>query len=278
LNFFVKSLVLKQKLNLKYMIEESAEAMGVSSKIDFTASNDTITKEHFHYGHVGVIALCAVVLMFLTFMKSGFKLPQKAQPVKQYTYEQAKAEALAEVTGSTNPVIPEEDQSQFAMLDPNSHQGAVLGASVGTEDPILPDMEIELTDEVLSQIGINIINETTPQLVAQYKENFSLIEMQGNADLILLELGSEDKEVLKEAPEQIQNLIIDLVQMEVPSELAKYHRVNLLYYAALKSLAEGYLEIPDAPDPKETGMRVLSIKDFADRIKNDIFNKFGIEI
>src|SRR5579885_718977 len=98
-------------------------------------------QEHFHWGQVGVIALCAVFLIGITFMRNGLRLspvPASTEAQSQLTYEQAQAQVIAEnpnlsllANASAAEVGPNSPtQQQLALVDSGSSSGgAVLGAS-----------------------------------------------------------------------------------------------------------------------------------------------------
>ena len=89
------------------------------------------TAESVNFGHLGIIALCALLLIFTAWMKSGFNFALGQNGVSRVpvvTFDQSKAEAVAQAPAPTDPngtVLNE----QLATVDPGNFGGSVLGAS-----------------------------------------------------------------------------------------------------------------------------------------------------
>ncbi len=103
------------------------------------------------------------------------------------------------------------------------------------------------------------------------------MENQDGAASIIAALTSQDSAALKSAANQMTQLLVDLLQVEVPTTLAEYHKVTLLYYIELRELALGYSGDANARDPKDVGMEIFPLTDYVDNAKSDLLAKYGLE-
>ena len=231
-----------------------------------------------HIGHFGVILFCALALVSLAWMKSGFNFvlrPGDQPAVPKYTYEQAQAEVLAE-NGNSLPAADNPDANQLAMLDPSLSSGAVLGASTGTEDSVIPPAEQLITPEILNIIPVKEIATSSFDSVRQYKEDTDSIENDDNLAGIMVDLTSQDSTVMKNLGVKIDKLITDLLQVKVPTDLVRFHKVKLLYYSELKELADGYAGVEGAQNPQDVGMDIFSLNDYLSNMKSSLLTSYGL--
>lgn len=239
------------------------------------------SKDHgFTKGHIATVAVCALVLVGIGFMKNGFNFSltkASSAEVKPYTYEMALAEVQA---GSVDGqgTTEEENRNQLAMLDSNFSEGSVLGASTGTLESVIPDAEETLTAEVLAPIKINVLSYTSEESLKQYAEDVRAIEIQDEADMILASLNSDDKMLLQDTAKKVIPLVEDLLLVPVPKALEEYHKIKMIYYLQLSNLAEGYAGVANAPDPKETGMQVFSVMERLSKIQSEILATYGVRL
>lgn len=238
--------------------------------------------EELHMGHFGAILFCALFLVSLAWMKSGFHFvlrPSVQTPVKMYTYDDAKAEVLAENGSSASDFAgsSNSDQSnQIAMLDPSMSVGAVLGASTGTADSVIPPASQYLTPELLNSITIKEIATSSFDSVRQYKEDVDSVENDDGLAGIMVDLTSQDKTVMKNLSAKINKLMTDLLLVSVPTDLVKFHKVKLLYYSSLKGMADGYAGVQGAPDPQDMGIEVFSLEDYLNNMKSSLLTTYGL--
>jgi hypothetical protein len=252
-------------------------------------TNDaSVKQQHFHAGHIGAVALGAAVLIFMTWMKSGFDLHLKNHDATGplLTYEQARAEVLAE-NGITNAATyasaNASSTEQLAMLDPSLGMGSVLGASTGT--PIstdtlaseIPAAEQLLTPQILNGIPVKVLATTSQESVIQYQSDVDAVEAADNVATVMANLTSQDAKALNDTAHSIEVLLQDLLQVDVPQDLVKYHRVKLLYYNELRQLAQAYAGDQGARDSQDLGLEILSLTDYLNNLKQDIFNKYGVQ-
>jgi len=239
------------------------------------------SKDHgFTKEHIAMVAVCALSLAGIGFMKNGFNFSltnSSRNEMKPFTYEMA----LAEVQGTIpdgQGTTEDENRNQLAMLDSNFSEGSVLGSSTGTLDSIIPDAKDMLTPEILAPIKINLLSYTSDVSLNQYVEAVRFIELQDEADIILANLNTDDKTVLKETSKKVIPLVQDLLLVPVPKALEEYHKIKMIYYLQLSNLAEGYAGVPNAPDPKETGMQIFSVMERLSQIQSEILATYGVRL
>jgi hypothetical protein len=250
--------------------------------------NEELKQNHnpaIKFSHIGVIAVCAIVLVFFTFLKSGFNLnlaKNNNSNVKTYTIEQAQADAARQLSMQKGQADNGEENlnpdEQIAMIDPTSNVGQVLGASTDPENAIFPNAEEVWTADVLSQIHISLVNDDSAEAIKEYKFQFAAVESASNSEQILQDLSSTDNSVLAGVHDKVQTLVQNLMAVQVPKPLEEYHKFKLIYYMQLSQLADGYIEKNNAADPKDTGIQIFSIVDKLQRISAEIQNKYQIQL
>src|SRR4051812_20739816 len=115
--------------------------------------NGTENKQHVHFGHVGLVALVAGLLLSIFVMKNGFHFTLQARADKpKITYDQVRSEVLTQTAPAL--VSPEDNTSaELAAIDPNYKDGSVLGTSTGTDMSIdqlgVPQAEQMVTQSML---------------------------------------------------------------------------------------------------------------------------------
>lgn len=239
---------------------------------------------HFHFSHLAIIILCVFLLFGITFMKSGFdlsifkiKTAASDSPVKQYTFEQAQADVIAEMGGSFGDGSENENKNQIAMLDPTSAP-QVLGASTENGDGVFPSAEEVLTPEVLAGIQVILNGPATEDSVKEYKLLIQAVESDNQAENIFVALSSDDPKILTEASKNVEPLIKAMLATPVPNELAELHKVKMIYYMLLSELADGYAGVPGVTDPKDTGIHIFSIVDRMQRLTQELSTKYGVDL
>lgn len=236
-----------------------------------------------HFGHLGIVMLCAIVLIFTAWMKSGFNfiLSPGSEPItKILTYDQAMAQVLAEAGESPQSSIADgsgSNSNQLAMIDPMLSDVAVLGTSTGTLDTVIPSGDQVLTPEILNNIKVTVIATTSLEAIKKYKDDLEFVENQDGAASIIADLTSQDSALLKTDADKITQLLVDLLQVEVPAPLADYHKVTLLYYTELRELALGYSGDVNARDPKDVGLEIFPITDYLENAKSNLLSKYGLQ-
>jgi hypothetical protein len=240
------------------------------------------------FGHLGIVVLCAIVLIFTGWMKDGFnfELGRKASRDK-YTYAQAEADALSQLASVDNPANSVDasqragGDAKIAMIDPLSDKAQVLGTSTGTLLSVLPKPEDILSPEVQSKIKINLLDESdasSSEAIVQYKRDVAGVESADSVEQILADVNNTDPKILLEGSKMIEPLVTDLVQVRVPKELAEYHKLKIFYYLEMSELADGYAGVKGVADPKDTGLNIFSLTNRLEQIQADIQNKYGVQL
>ncbi|MCL5775350.1 MAG: hypothetical protein M1333_04045 [Patescibacteria group bacterium] len=237
------------------------------------------SKESIHFGHLGIILACAVLLSGVMFMKNGFTLPKfHSTPVAQYTYEQAHAEALAEA-GRSDQNYGNDSETQLAMLDPSLGEGQVAGASTGT----LADMGIQPAEEIwpqasLDQIPLKLIKNASTEQMQGYKEQLDQVETYYDSTGIFSSLDSEDRALLESTATRAYTLGSALLAMDVPEQFSEYHKYKIISYMQIKALLDGQLGKSGAMDDKEASLQIFSLLDKITRLKAEMLNKYNFEL
>lgn len=238
-----------------------------------------VPQEHLHFGHIGAITLCALVLVFSSWMKTGFSLSgfKSDKSSAHYTYAEARSEALAEAGIGEKTDQNNQDLNQLAMLDP-LNSGSVLGASTGTQDSVLPSVNEILTPQILNSIPVKYSTSTGADAILNYKRNVEAVESEAGIETILSNLNSEDPKVLLAGSKMVEPLVAALSQVEVPKEVGDYHKIKIYYYLELSELADGYAGVKGVADPKQTGLNIFSLMQKLNDIASDIQAKYGVQL
>lgn len=201
----------------------------------------------FGKNHLGLIAISIVLLSVATFMRGGFTLGafsfNKAESAEQgLTYEQAKEQAQKIVAekyagiGSNTEAQSQLTQQQLAEVDPNYGEGAVLGTSVDSQGNI--DVDNLLSSQTMQALQI-FTYETQDRLqLNYYGTQVSEIENKNGALLLFSALSSREQSSLQRAASGYKTIAAELQAMQVPTQFEQYHRMKLVYYSSLATMAE----------------------------------------
>lgn len=242
-------------------------------------------KSHFDYSQLALVFACAVLLIGITFFKSGFKFtlsPTKsatADSNKVLTYDEVKKQVEEKNQNSLNEAlasIGEDEQEQLALLDPSS-SGQVLGADTDTEN-LFPKAETLFSPEVLEQIKINLISENGREAVRKYADSVLAVEAKFGSLNILADLNSSDLEVLKNVNRQAKILVENLVKVPVPSELSEVHRLRMVYYITLGNIALNLAGEKADTDADSSVTLMFSLIERIENLKAKVFEQYQIEI
>jgi len=244
--------------------------------------------EHFSFGQVGAVFMCAIVLAFVSLMKGGFVLPwDKAEvPVVQgLTFEEVKKQVFAkyDLAPNANRFADEElkkSSDQLAMIDPSLNAGAVLGDSTGTIESLLGVTGAEeiFTPEMLAKIPVKTISETSALTIQKYVEDVAEVESYYDAVNLISVLGGEDPNQLQKTSQNSAYIMGGLSQVEVPKGLEEYHRYKIIFYAELSSAADFYLKKEGAQSMDKTSAELFSVKNKLDAIQEKIYQEYNIQL
>jgi len=202
----------------------------------------------FTAGHFMLIAACIVALLGFAFLRgdvtwakltSNLPLLHAASTQPLVTYDQALAQAKQQL-GMDNAlpaqsgVVANQQKSDVALLDASSTAGSVLGAST---EP-LPSVDELFTQEKLDAINVNSTPVTNQQTVQDYFNNITVVEINYNAPVLLSAFAAQNSDVLSKTHDAYLQMIADLRGIPVPAGLVTYHKMKLVYYSTLASLAD----------------------------------------
>jgi hypothetical protein len=243
-----------------------------------------INRFEFTANHFLLIGgVCALILVFSiikgdltwdTFRNLNFSQASSPQGL---TYEQALAQAQAELGASTTIASEEDDKKiaeQLAMLDPSFERGAVLGDST---EPSL-SMEELMTPENLDKIPVAATIKTDLTTVRDYADSLNLIENYFDTLTLLTAISSRDTELLRKATVAYQQMINELMQLPVPDRLLTFHKVNLLYYSSLLAMSESMSEDASQPETTAAGLLFFSLKEKVDLMRAEIEQAYQVNL
>lgn len=237
-------------------------------------------REHLHFGHLGIIAACAVILLALTVMKGGFRFSLKSSSASQpgLTYEEAKKMAVAQMGGEPESTYdPDIAQQQLAMIDPSLADGQVLGASTGLEG-MMPAAETVFTDSILNQIKIREMNESGVEAVKKYADQLTAAESQFDILTLLGFLAGQDAKSLETVPAKTKEIILALAAVEVPKELAEYHRLKMIYFTTMGNVALNLAGKTGDADLDNSTTLFFSLTERLQNIQAEIYNKYSVTL
>ncbi len=239
------------------------------------------TTQHFSLSNLGLIFLVSVFVLSLAVFKNGFMNPfakKTSTKVENFTYEQAKAQALKEVEIEAKKDNDKKLEEQLALLDTDFKSGQVLGAATNTLDTVFDETATPIPDEILNSIPVRATDKNNFEGITKYVSDFSDAEMEFDAMGILVSLNSQAATEVKNAQSKVEELCKVLLQLEVPSELAKYHKLKMLYYVELGALAQSYANEPGAQAADSISEQIFSISNELNKEHDRIFKKFGVAL
>ncbi|MBL8030485.1 MAG: hypothetical protein JNN11_04525 [Candidatus Doudnabacteria bacterium] len=238
--------------------------------------------QHFSASHLGLIFLVSVLVLSAVAFKQGFDFSfLKKQPSKNkkaFTYEDAKAKAVADLAGNKNKQPGSELEAQLALLDADYKSGQVLGAATNTLDTVFDETATPIPAEILNSIPVLINEKNNLEGITKYISDFNDAEMEFDAIGILVALNSQEGSQVKEAHRKAEELCKVLLRIEVPSELANYHKLKMLYYVELGQLALSYANEPGAQAADSISEQIFSISNELNKEHDRIYKKFGVSI
>lgn len=246
----------------------------ISGQSDFSANKF----QSLHFGHVAVVLGCAVFLLSVSYMKGGLSFNVgKKEPVKKYTYAEAKAKAIAQAGLPSN--YGSENKNQLAILDSDFGAGQVAGASINALGDLgIPSADDSWTKEELSKVPIKGIPDNSISAFEKYRDSMEAVEINYDLAYIMLALNSDDKTVLKEAGKKADELVKAAVTVEVPSNLAELHRFKNIQYMEMSLMVKSLAGENMGIEPQELSSELFSIMEKIGRLKTEIFEKYNFEI
>lgn len=247
---------------------------------NFSVEDNSYTSkfQSLHFGHLAVVLGCTVFLLSISYMKNGlsFNLAKK-QPIKKYTYAEAKAKAIAKAGLPSN--FESNNKTELAILDSNFGSGQVAGASINA----LGDLGIPSADESwskaeLDKIPIKIISDNSMAAFIKYRDSMEAVEINYDLAYIMLALNSDDKTVLKEAGKKADELVKAALTVEVPSNIAELHQFKNIQFMEMGLLAKSLFGESIGAESQELSSELFSVMEKINRLKTEIFEKYNFEI
>ncbi len=242
--------------------------------------NQNSKPEPLHFGHFALIAIAVVGVFGLTVFKKGtaFFYPKSEIKKNLYTYEQATLDAQKElgINVSVNQIASSsQDEKELALIDPNfSSGGSVLGESTEAEEAIANNV-FEIPEEILNGIPILYTAPNTKEAAQKYFSDFSEAEYQNDLPVVLEGLSSDDPEKIGQVPEKIDKLMKAFLDLDVPPDLYKFHRLKLLYYSELRQMAMAVLSAEGAQTPESVSEQTISVVQALSEEQKKIDSQFG---
>ncbi len=234
-----------------------------------------------HGGHLALIALCAVLLVGVTFMKNGFTLHVKAGEEKKVKVTKAEIERQVAMEMNQNYQTGGDNQDEIAKLaivDPNFSEGLVAGTSTASQIEGLPSAS-DIPDEVLNAIKVLILDgPTNATTVMEYANQVVLVESTHNAMGLLIAVSGEDVEAAKAARPELDALILDLAKVPVPSQIQNYHKLKLMYYESLIQWANNSAQEPGAVNIETLSSGLLALTDKLSLTEREIEEAYGVTL
>ena len=248
--------------------------------MESTTETVTAKSNALHFGHVGIIFACAVFLISISFMKSGFQSPlAKKTPVKKITYADAKAIALAQAGLSPERDGLETAKTQVAVLDPDFGAPQVAGASINAlQDLGIPSAEESWSAEELSKIPVKEISDNSLAAFEKYKETMQNLETYYDLAFITFALNSDDKAMQSQAVKKADDIVKASVQVEVPNALVQFHKFRNIQYMEMGLMAKNMSGQSSELDIKDLSSEMFSVMEKINRLKTEIFEKYNFEV
>lgn len=220
---------------------------------------EPIPAASFGKSHIKLIAVSIILLVAASFMRGGLKLSSfgaasaESAP-KPITLEEAQAKAHAIVAaqatadGDDSAAAAQQTKEQLAELDPNLADelagGSVLGASTGVDPTV--DADQVLNSDTVTSLPITSYVTSDSLDFNTYATQIHRVESKYGANVIIGALSGRDEASLQGAANNYKGIVAELRTMRVPSQFLEYHRMKLVYYAALAQMASSMTA--DGPD------------------------------
>jgi len=238
----------------------------------------------FGKSHVKLIAVSVILLIAASFMRGGLKLGSfgfsSAQSAPEgLTLEEAKVQArqiVAERHGldSDSAAMAEQAQAQLAEIDPTYGDGSVLGSSIGTDGNI--DTDSILNSDAVNSIQINTYQTDDRLQLNFYASQVHAVESHYGAIALLGALGTREQSSLLAAQAGYKNIISELQGIKVPSQFSQYHKMKLVYYSALASMADSMASEGPNEQAATAASLFFSLNDKIDALRPQLESQYGV--
>lgn len=262
----------------------SAKEPKTKQKYNLITIMEPIPAVSFGKSHLKLIGASILLLIAALFMRGGFTLgsfglSQADSAPKRITLAEAQAQAhqiVMEQSGGVadGAALAEKTQEQLAEIDPNFGGGAVLGASVGDDGNL--NVDELLNSSAIKSAQINIYQTQDPLQFTAYSSQVHDLENKYGAIILMTALSTRDQASLQKAQAGYKSIIAGLQAMQVPSQFEEFHRIKLVYYSALATMAESMAsEGPNEQAATATSL-FFSLNDKLESLSAQLASQYGV--
>ena len=233
----------------------------------------------FTASHAHLLLVAFALFSVLMVVKSDLSIKaifvKADENVKMVTYDEVRAQIIAERGGEVTQESDAEAEAQLALLDRSLDEGKVLGESIGIG--AIPNADNIFAREQLDTIAVT--TELTSQVsVKKYSEAILGVESKHDAITLMSNLNSSDPLVLSSTKEQATVIIQSLKGLTVPDELADFHRYKMMYYQTLSNMADAFATNTLDANFQNTSKILFSIMEKMEQVKSSIANKYNVSL
>lgn len=238
-------------------------------------NNSKLARFGFTRGHYAMIGFFVVALAGLTFTQEplllenlfGLKFLRAEQ---EQVAQEVAVPAVEEVDYEAIDAAAAEKDQMLSLLDPFYKDGSVLGAN--TEGKQMVD-DI-LSEENLSTIPVKTVADSESRF-EKYSEQVNLIESYNGSIIILGSLSEQNPaSALKTIP-MIKSTIGELKDLEVPQSFTRLHRLRMMQYAVLLSMANNIASNSSPEDKGAAAIVYFEILDAMEVENSALIKKFS---
>ncbi len=206
--------------------------------------NQTIKNNHLDFGHFKLVAVVALALLGITFLKNPSLFSFKGKNVlvvsqdrpRYYAYVPPAEDAMPMVAGASTqpsgPSVINEDGSLSKVGD----EGLVLGAD--TQDILLTEKSLHIVPDTQQSVSDYI--SSSKSIEQDYFNNFSFEQA----------LEAHDDSIGKQEHQKIDSIASSLSEMTVPVSFEKYHQYKMLRYHAAADMLKFLPSAQTNPQPE----------------------------
>ena len=232
------------------------------------------TASHAHLLLV-VFALFSVLMVVKSDISIKAIFVKADENVEMVTYEEVRAQIIAERGGEVTQESEAEAEAQLALLDRSLDEGKVLGESIGIG--AIPSADQIFAREQLDTIVV-ITTSTNQASVKKYSDDVMGVEAKYDAVTLMANLNSSDVSILNSTKEQATVIIQNLKGLTVPDELADFHRYKMMYYQTLLSMADAFATNTLDTNFQNTSKILFSIMEKMEQVKSAIASKYNVAL
>jgi hypothetical protein len=254
---------------LKFSGEQS---FGMTTKLKSLG----FTSGHAHLLIVAV-AIFGVLMVAQSDISLGTLFANADDEVKMISYDEARAEAIAERGGvATDPGADAEAEKQLALLDRSLENGQVLGEAVGIGD--IPSADTIFSQDALSKIPVKTIYNVLPDDPQRYAERLTYIESSNDVVTLLANINSGDQAVIQKSQDQATRIVQMMSAIYVPKDFVEYHRYKTMYYTSLINMADIWMKKRPETDLQTQSTLLFSVMGKVETLKAELESKYQIKL